>query len=206
MLEQQLIVCTNANIIRKLLVKLASTNPSKPLWTVNPSWEIATPIKSVLMSLQSGFLQDFAYVLLGKSRELSARGVCFKKSINICEIISIIFSSKFVHVSQQDYIGAVSLLSVLKSETQRPDISAQTIINKIGKLVNWEILFIQIKQCLDEWHQNTQDLQSLGNRCRQCLNTLQNNEIIIPRMEVGDIYLDIFYSLLYYSTIIQYRF
>lgn len=79
MLEQQLIVCTNANIIRKLLVKLASTNPAKPLWTVNPSWEIATPIKSVLMSLQSGFLQDFAYVLLGKSRELSARGVCFNE-------------------------------------------------------------------------------------------------------------------------------
>lgn len=76
MLEQQLIACKNANIIRKLLVKLASTNPTKPLWTVNPSWEIATPIKSVLMSLQSGFLQDFAYVLLGKARELCARGVC----------------------------------------------------------------------------------------------------------------------------------
>lgn len=75
MLEQQLIVCTNANMIRKILVKLASTNPAKPLWTVNPSWEIATPIKTVLMSLQGGFLQDFAYVLLGKSRELSARKV-----------------------------------------------------------------------------------------------------------------------------------
>ncbi|GBP04090.1 Integrator complex subunit 8 [Eumeta japonica] len=52
-----------------------ATNPSKPLWTVNPSWEIATPIKSVLMSMQRGFLQDFAYVLLGKARELTAKGI-----------------------------------------------------------------------------------------------------------------------------------
>lgn len=74
-LERQLISCTNANTVRKLLVKLAATNPSKPLWTVNPSWEIATPIKSVLMSMQRGFLQDFAYVLLGKARELTAKGV-----------------------------------------------------------------------------------------------------------------------------------
>lgn len=74
-LERQLISCTNANTVRKLLVKLAATNPTKPLWTVNPSWEIATPIKSVLMSMQRGFLQDFAYVLLGKARELTAKGV-----------------------------------------------------------------------------------------------------------------------------------
>lgn len=74
-LERQLISCSNANTVRKLLVKLASTNPSKPLWTVNPSWEIATPLKSLLMSLQRGFLQDFAYVLLGKARELTAKRV-----------------------------------------------------------------------------------------------------------------------------------
>lgn len=78
-LERQLISCTNANTVRKLLVKLASTNPAKPLWTVNPSWEIATPLKSVLMSMARGFLQDFAYVLLGKARELTAKGVSFLK-------------------------------------------------------------------------------------------------------------------------------
>ena len=74
-LERQLIVCTNANTVRKLLVKLAATNPTKPLWTVNPSWEIATPIKSLLLSMQRGFLQDFAYVLLGKARELTSKNV-----------------------------------------------------------------------------------------------------------------------------------
>lgn len=74
-MERQLISCTNANAVRKLLVKLAATNPSKPLWTVNPSWQIPTPINSLLMSLQRGFLQDFAYVLLGKAREMTAKKV-----------------------------------------------------------------------------------------------------------------------------------
>ncbi|KAM7342295.1 integrator complex subunit 8 [Cochliomyia hominivorax] len=156
-LERQLISCTNANTVRKLLVKLAATNPTKPLWTVNPSWEIATPIKSVLMSMQRGFLQDFAYVLLGKARELTAKG---------------------------NYEGAVSMLSILKSETQRPELSNATIISKLGKLVNWEILLIQITQCLDEWNNKTLDLQSLGNRCKQCLQSLQTNDNIIPRIEI----------------------
>ncbi|XP_073844626.1 integrator complex subunit 8 [Musca autumnalis] len=156
-LERQLISCTNANTVRKLLVKLAATNPTKPLWTVNPSWEIATPIKSLLMSMQRGFLQDFAYVLLGKSREMTAKG---------------------------DYIGAVSMLSVLKSETQRPELQNSSIISKLGKLVSWEILLIQITQCLDEWNHKTLDLQSLGNRCKQCLSSLQTNDNIIPRIEI----------------------
>ncbi|XP_067628061.1 integrator complex subunit 8 isoform X2 [Eurosta solidaginis] len=156
-LERQLIACTNANTVRKLLVKLAATNPTKPLWTVNPSWEIATPIKSLLMSMQRGFLQDFAYVLLGKAREMTAKN---------------------------DYIGAVSMLSVLKSETQRQELSNTTIVSKLGKLVNWEILFIQIIQCLDEWNRKSLDLQSLGNRCKQCLGSLQTNDNIIPRIEI----------------------
>ncbi|XP_054738863.1 integrator complex subunit 8 [Anastrepha obliqua] len=156
-LERQLISCTNANTVRKLLVKLAATNPTKPLWTVNPSWEIATPLKSLLMSMQRGFLQDFAYVLLGKAREMTAKN---------------------------DYIGAVSMLSVLKSETQRQELSNTTIVSKLGKLVNWEILLIQITQCLDEWNRKTLDLQSLGNRCKQCLASLQTNDNIIPRIEI----------------------
>lgn len=73
--ERQLISCTNANTVRKVLVKLAPTNPSKPLWSINPSWQIPSPIKSLLMSFQRGFLQDFSYVLLGKSREMASRNV-----------------------------------------------------------------------------------------------------------------------------------
>lgn len=35
-MKRQLISCTNANVVRKLLVKLMGTNPVKPLWTINP--------------------------------------------------------------------------------------------------------------------------------------------------------------------------
>lgn len=86
----------------------------------------------------------------------------------------------------QNYEGAVSMLSVLKSETQRPELSNATVISKLGKLVIWEILLIQITQCLDEWNNKTLDLQSLGNRCKQCLQSLQNNDNIIPRIEVSN--------------------
>lgn len=158
-LERQLISCTNANAVRKLLVKLAATNPTKPLFTVNPSWQIPTPINSLLMSMQRGFLQDFAYVLLGKAREMSAKN---------------------------DYVGAVSMLSVLKSETQRQELSTTSSVSKLGKLVNWEILLIQICQCLEEWNKKTLDLQSLGNRCKQCLSSLQSGDNIIPRIEIID--------------------
>lgn len=37
-LRRQLISCTNAIGVRKLLVKLAGTNPAKPLWTINPRY------------------------------------------------------------------------------------------------------------------------------------------------------------------------
>lgn len=77
------------------------------------------------------------------------------------------------------------MLSTLKSETQRPEFSNATIFSKLGKLVNWEILLIQITQCLDEWNNKTLDLQSLGNRCKQCLQSLQTNDNIIPRIEVS---------------------
>lgn len=179
-LERQLISCTNANTVRKLLVKLAATNPTKPLWTVNPSWEIATPIKSLLMSMQRGFLQDFAYVLLGKAREMTA------KSVNLLLQRNVYYNKHFFFfITLQDYIGAVSMLSVLKSETQRQELSNTTVVSKLGKLVNWEILFIQITQCLEEWNRKTLDLQSLGNRCKLCLASLQSNDNIIPRIEVG---------------------
>lgn len=155
--ERQLISCTNANTVRKVLVKLAPTNPSKPLWSINPSWQIPSPIKSLLMSFQRGFLQDFSYVLLGKSREMASRN---------------------------DFVGAVSMLSVLKSELQRPELSSAAPVAKFAKLVNWEILFIQICQALEEWHSKPLDFNSLATRCKQCLNSLQNGDNIIPRIEI----------------------
>jgi len=130
-LERQLISCTNANTVRILLVKLCGTAPGKPLWAINPSWDVPQPLKTLIMAMPVSFLQDFSYVLLGKARELATRG---------------------------NYIDAVSMLSVLKSETQRQEMAAN--VQLMCKLLTWEILHIQITQSLEEWHQKPLDLQS----------------------------------------------
>lgn len=74
-LERQLFTCTSAKISRGLLVKLAGMNPTKPLWTLNPSWVVPEPIRSIIISLPRGFLQDFSYILTGKAKELAAKNV-----------------------------------------------------------------------------------------------------------------------------------
>ncbi|TDG41538.1 hypothetical protein AWZ03_012044 [Drosophila navojoa] len=154
-LERQLISCTNANSVRILLVKLCGTAPGKPLWAINPSWDVPQPLKALIMAMPVSFLQDFSYVLLGKARELATRG---------------------------SYIDAVSMLSVLKSETQRQELGSSTQL--MCKLITWEILHIQITQCLDEWHQKPLDLQALGTRCKQCLGALQAGDSMMPRLEI----------------------
>jgi len=93
--------------------------------------------------------------MLGKARELATRG---------------------------NYIDAVSMLSVLKSETQRQEMAAN--VQLMCKLLTWEILHIQITQSLEEWHQKPLDLQSLGGRCKQCLGALQAGDSIIPRPDI----------------------
>ncbi|XP_039481951.1 integrator complex subunit 8 [Drosophila santomea] len=154
-LERQLISCTNANTVRILLVKLCATAPGKPLWAINPSWDVPQPLKTLIMAMPVSFLQDFSYVLLGKARELATRG---------------------------NYIDAVSMLSVLKSENQRQEMAAN--VQLMCKLLTWEILHIQITQCLEEWHQKPLDLQSLGGRCKQCLGALQAGDSIVPRPDI----------------------
>ncbi|KAM8712151.1 hypothetical protein ACLKA7_012644 [Drosophila subpalustris] len=154
-LERQLITCTNANSVRILLVKLCGTAPGKPLWAINSSWDVPQPLKTLIMAMPVSFLQDFSYVLLGKARELATRG---------------------------NYIDAVSMLSVLKSETQRQELGGSAQI--MCKLITWEILHIQITQCLEEWHQKPLDLTALGGRCKQCLGALQAGDSMIPRMDI----------------------
>ncbi|XP_062129370.1 integrator complex subunit 8 [Drosophila sulfurigaster albostrigata] len=154
-LERQLITCSTANSVRILLVKLCGTAPGKPLWAINPSWDVPQPLKALIMAMPVSFLQDFSYVLLGKARELATRG---------------------------NYIDAVSMLSVLKSETQRQELGGNAQI--MCKLITWEILHIQVTQCLEEWHQKPLDLTALGGRCKQCLAALQAGDAMMPRMEI----------------------
>ncbi|CAH1117237.1 unnamed protein product [Phaedon cochleariae] len=68
-LEKRLILTNDHKEIRELLVKIAMTNLGTTVWTINPQWELPIPLQSVLKSLPRGFLQDFAYVTLAKSKE-----------------------------------------------------------------------------------------------------------------------------------------
>lgn len=146
-LERQLISCTQPEQVRKLLMKLSNTIPSKNLWTVNPSWEVHSSIQSIIMSLPRGFLQDFSYILFGKSREMMVK---------------------------HNYEGAISMLNLLRTEIIRPDIGGP--IQKLAKFVNYEILFIELCQYFEEWSAKT-NTQSLGVKCKQFIFSLHYPDI-----------------------------
>lgn len=44
-------------------------------WHINPSWIMQIQIKSVLLSLPRGFLQDFTYILISKAKDFAPRHV-----------------------------------------------------------------------------------------------------------------------------------
>ena len=120
-LQRKLISCMGSKQIRKQLVELAEFNPQIPLWTINKNWSIPTEIRIVVLNLKRGFLQDFFYILLGKVNEL---------------------------VQRKDFPAALSLLTDLKVESKRLD---QSNDNKLGKLVDWEKLNVQILHRLDSY-------------------------------------------------------
>ncbi|XP_076174566.1 integrator complex subunit 8 isoform X1 [Ptiloglossa arizonensis] len=157
-LEQKLIQSYNTSEIHEILLQLDGKHRMKPLWHVNSCWELPIPLQSVVMSLPRSFLQDYAYVLLAKSREL---------------------------VMSKDFEGAVEILTLLEKETQQHSQSSNTLIFKLCKLVNWECLLVEIWKCLHAWPAtNMCDTQSLVAKCKQCLGTLQATDKIIPRQEI----------------------
>ncbi|KAL5273121.1 INTS8 family protein [Megaselia abdita] len=155
-LERQLISCNQPQQVRKLLIKLTQIVPSKNLWTVNPSWEVHSSLQSVIMAMPRGFLQDFAFILFGKSREMMVK---------------------------HDYNGAIAMLNLLKSEIQRPEIGGP--IQKLAKLVNYEILFIELCQYFEEWTAKI-NTTPLGAKCKQFIFSLHNPDVL-PRLEVIEI-------------------
>nr|CAI5853943.1 unnamed protein product [Callosobruchus analis] len=68
-LEKQLIYSNDHKEIRDILIKIAMTNLGTTVWSINPLWELPIPLHSVIKSLPRGFLQDYAYVTLAKSKE-----------------------------------------------------------------------------------------------------------------------------------------
>lgn len=123
-LEQRLIQSYNTSEIHETLIHLDGKPRMKALWHVNSCWELPIPLQSVVMSLPRGFLQDYAYVLLAKSREL---------------------------VMLKDFEGAIETLTVLEKEAQQHSQSGNTLIFKLCKLVNWECLLVEIWWCLYAW-------------------------------------------------------
>ncbi|OAD62741.1 Integrator complex subunit 8 [Eufriesea mexicana] len=157
-LEQKLIQSYDTNEIHEILIHLDGKHRMKPLWHVNSCWELPIPLQSVVMSLPRGFLQDYSYVLLAKSREL---------------------------VISKDFEGAIEILSVLEKEVQQHSQSGNTLLFKLCKLVNWECLLVEIWRCLYTWPAtNICDTQSLITRCKQCLGALQATDQVIPRQEI----------------------
>ncbi|KAG7213745.1 hypothetical protein KM043_002973 [Ampulex compressa] len=157
-LEQKLIQSYNTHEIHETLIRLDGKHRMKPLWHVNSCWELPIPLQSVVMSLPRGFLQDYAYVLLAKSREL---------------------------VMSKDFGGAIDILNTLEEEVQQHTQSGNTLIFKLSKLVNWECLLVEIWRCLHAWPAtNICDMQGLVGRCKQCLGALQATDQVIPRQEI----------------------
>lgn len=75
------------------------------------------------------------------------------------------------------------MLAVLKSDTQRAE---QQNVVKLSKMIDWEILLIQICHSLEDWPKSRYDTQIMINKCKQCLLTLQNGDNVIPRIEILD--------------------
>lgn len=155
--ERQLNNCISATQVRKLLVKLAGMNPTKPMWSINQSWAVPDQLRAVIMSMKSGFLQDFTYILIGKAKVLMAKG---------------------------DYGSAIALLIVAKNETQRPEFQNMGNVPKLCKLIQWEIVLTQIQQALQDWPKSPTDPQQIVRSCKICITSLTGNETVIPRMEV----------------------
>lgn len=123
-LERKLISCQVSKQIRKHLVELAKFNPQLPLWALNKNWFIPADIRIVVLNLKRGFLQDFFYILLGKVNEL---------------------------VQKKEYSAAIALLTDLRVELKRHELSNDAVINKLAKLMDWEKINIQILTRLDSF-------------------------------------------------------
>lgn len=81
-------------------------------------------------------------------------------------------------------MGALNILNTLKNEVEQADSVKMSSFTKLNKFIIWEIVLVQILQCLEEWPKKT-DVTGLSNKCKKCLTSVQNGENIIPRSEVS---------------------
>lgn len=170
--ERQLINCEDPKTSRTLLVHLASKNPSKPLWNINPSWVIPEPIRSLILSLPRGFLQDFSYVLTGKAMELAGKS---------------------------DFITATTMLKAVKSETQRANFVSNPNVKKLSKLIQYEMFSIDFQQILGEWPRKP---SGIAVNTKHLLSTLSKSDSIIPRLEILEVTATILLNLCEWQSVL----
>lgn len=153
LLEQQLITTYDPQVVREILAMTSLNNIHISVRHINPLWELPIPLQSVLQSLSRGFLQDFAYLMLAKSKE---------------------------QMSASNWDLSLKLIRTLEKELQ---MNSGTNIAKLGQMIKWEILLIQIVQLLHEWPKSTIDKNALAAACENCL---QSNETVLPRTEIAE--------------------
>lgn len=157
-LERKLVGCRHAKQVRKLLVELAKCNPKVPLWSISKNWFLPADIRVVVLNLKRGFLQDFSYILLGKVNEM---------------------------IQKKEFHLALSLLNELRNEAKRPEFSNEPTVQKLGKLVEWEKMHIQILMKLDSqnWPKNAPTIKDPWTvKLKQLLAGGAANEM--PRLEI----------------------
>jgi len=154
--ERKLVSCTTTRQVRKWLVELAKYNPSQPLWAINKNWFIHTEVRVVILNLKRGFFQDFSYILLGKVNEM---------------------------VQKKDFALAIALLTELKNETKRPEWSNDQVVTKLGKLIDWEKMNVQIlAQSETEWSKKAPTIKDPWIvKLKQMTQTISNE---MPRLEI----------------------
>lgn len=101
----------------KLTIKDNCVNITK----INTKWELPIPLQSVIMAIPRGFLQDFGYILLAKSKEL---------------------------MLAKDWNLSINLLNILYSEVQNNQTSTTT---KLARLIKLEILLVQMNELIESW-------------------------------------------------------
>uniref|UniRef100_A0A1B6FX52 INTS8 TPR repeats domain-containing protein n=1 Tax=Cuerna arida TaxID=1464854 RepID=A0A1B6FX52_9HEMI len=73
-LENQLINSNEPLHIKEIIIKLVETNAIRPVWQIENKWELGTPLHGIVLSIPSGMLQHYLYVLLGKAKYLDGLG------------------------------------------------------------------------------------------------------------------------------------
>ncbi|XP_023245256.1 integrator complex subunit 8 isoform X2 [Copidosoma floridanum] len=171
-LENRLISSYDPRDIEILLRQIMRENPNypKPLWQLHHSWEIPIPLQSVISSMPQGFLKDFFYILLAKSKDLAL---------------------------VKDFMKAKSLLKIVENEIQRNAqslneachksslLGGNNIVYKLTRLVSWELLLTEICHSLYAWPPNKIcDTEAVTTLCKQCISTIQSSDQLIPRQEI----------------------